>query len=62
MVVGIQNTAANLAGIVAAWLTGWMVDKTGSFEAPITAIGIWLVLGVACYVFLVRRKYAPKVD
>jgi len=59
MVVGIQNTAANLAGIVSPWLTGWMIQKTGAFDAPIKAIGLWLALGIACYLILVRRKYAP---
>ncbi|HUQ94210.1 MAG TPA: MFS transporter [Bryobacteraceae bacterium] len=62
MVVGIQNTAANLAGIVAPWLTGWMIEKTGSFDAPIKGVGFWLILGVASYLVLVRRKYAPKVE
>ncbi len=60
LVVGIQNTAANLAGIVAPWLTGWLIQRTGAFDAPIKAIGFWLVLGVFCYLFLVRRQYAPK--
>jgi cyanate permease len=60
MVVGIQNTAANLAGIVSPWLTGWLIERTGSFNAPIHGIGLWLVFGIACYVFMVRRKYAPK--
>ncbi|MBZ2178307.1 MAG: MFS transporter, partial [Acidobacteria bacterium] len=36
--VAVQNTAANLAGIVAPWLTGWMVKQTGSFDAPIKAV------------------------
>ena len=57
--VAIQNTAANLAGIVAPWLTGWLIKQTGSFDAPIKAVGIWLALGIASYVFLVRREYAP---
>ncbi|MEZ5353169.1 MAG: MFS transporter [Bryobacteraceae bacterium] len=57
--VAIQNTAANLAGIVAPWLTGWLVQQTGSFDAPIKAIGVWLVMGICAYVFLVRREYAP---
>jgi hypothetical protein len=57
--VAIQNTAANLAGIVAPWLTGWMIQQTGSFEAPIKAVGVWLVLGIICYVFIVRRPAAP---
>ncbi len=60
MVVGIQNTAANLAGIVSPWVTGWLVQKTGSFDAPIKGIGFWLVVGIACYLVLVRPKYAPK--
>jgi MFS family permease len=60
LVVGIQNTAANLAGIVAPWLTGWMIQQTGSFDTPIKAVGIWLVLGIASYLFLVRRRFAPK--
>jgi MFS transporter, ACS family, D-galactonate transporter len=58
--VAIQNTAANLAGVVAPWLTGWLIKQTGSFDAPIRAIGVWLLLGVAGYAFLVRRKYAPE--
>ncbi len=62
MVVGIQNTAANLAGIVAPALTGWMIEQTGSFDAPIKGIGLWIALGVAAYMVLVRRKYAPAVD
>jgi MFS family permease len=59
--VAIQNTAANLAGIVAPWFTGWMVQQTGSFDAPIKAVGLWLALGIGCYLVLVRREYAPKI-
>jgi MFS family permease len=59
--VAVQNTAANLAGIVAPWLTGWIIKQTGSFDAPIKTIGVWLVLGVGVYALLVRRKFAPQV-
>lgn len=59
-IVGIQNCAANLPGIVAPILTGWLKQKTGSYEAPMQAIWFFLLLGVAAYVFLVREKYAPK--
>ena len=27
-------------------------------DAPIKGVGLWLVIGIGCYVFLVRRKYA----
>ena len=54
--VAIQNTAANLAGVVAPWLTGWLIKQTGSFDAPVKAVGFWLLLGIGCYAFVVKRK------
>ncbi|MGH9719214.1 MAG: MFS transporter [Bryobacteraceae bacterium] len=59
-IVGIQNCAANLPGIVAPILTGWLKEKTGSYDAPMQAIWFFMILGVAAYIFLVREKYAPK--
>jgi len=58
-IVGIQNCAANLPGIVAPILTGWLKQSTGSYEAPMQAIWFFLLLGIAAYVFLVREKYVP---
>ena len=58
-IVGIQNCAANLPGIVAPILTGWLKQTTGSYEAPMQAIWFFLILGIAAYVFLVREKYVP---
>lgn len=58
-IVGIQNCAASGAGIVAPILTGWLVDATGSFDAPIKAVVVVIVVGIAAYLFLVRPKYAP---
>ena len=62
MVVGVQNMASNFAGAVSPWITGWLVDRTGSFDAPIQTVGVWLAIGMASYIFLVRRKYAPRAD
>jgi sugar phosphate permease len=59
-IVGIQNCAANLPGIVAPILTGYLVEATGKFDAPMQAIWFFLVLGIAAYAFLVREKYAPR--
>ncbi len=59
-VAGIQNTAANLAGIAAPWITGVLVQKTGNFNAPLLAVGFCLMVGVSCYLFLVREKYALR--
>lgn len=59
-IVGIQNFAANIPGIVAPMMTGWLKQTTGSYEAPMAAIGVILLIGVGSYVFLVRREYAPR--
>jgi MFS transporter, ACS family, D-galactonate transporter len=60
--VGFQNTAASLAGVVAPWLTGWMIDATGSHDTPIRAIAFFLGLGIVSYTVLVRERFAPKAS
>jgi MFS family permease len=57
---GVQNLASNLAGIVAPALTGWLIQVTGSYVAPMRAILVVLLAGIGAYVFLVRREYAPR--
>ena len=56
---GVQNFASNLSGVVAPALTGWLIQVTGSYVAPMRAILAVLLAGIAAYVFLVRREYAP---
>jgi len=57
---GVQNCSASIAGIVAPILTGWLKQRTGSYEAPMNAIWIVLVIGIFSYLILVREKYAPE--
>jgi ACS family D-galactonate transporter-like MFS transporter len=59
-IVGVQNCAAQLPGIAAPILTGWLKQKTGSYEAPMALIAVFLVIGILAYVLLVRREYAPR--
>jgi MFS family permease len=59
-IVGVQNCAAQLPGIVAPVLTGWLKQITGSYDAPMQAIWFFLMAGIAAYIFLVREKYVPK--
>jgi MFS family permease len=58
-IVGIQNAAASVAGIVAPILTGWLVDATGAYRAPMVVVTLFLALGIASYLLLVRERYAP---
>lgn len=58
-IVGVQNAAANLPGVVAPVFTGWLLDKTGSYTAPMQAVFVFLMIGIVAYLFLVRREYVP---
>ncbi|MBZ5576939.1 MAG: MFS transporter [Acidobacteriia bacterium] len=60
-VAGLQNTALNLAGIVAPILTGWLKQVTGSYTAPMQAIWVVLLLGVGAYLVLVRQAAVEPV-
>jgi sugar phosphate permease len=53
---GLQNTASNLAGVAAPILTGWLIQTTGTYEAPMQAIAVFLVIGALSYALLVRRS------
>lgn len=55
---GLQNFAANVAGILSPVLTGWLIHVTGSYDAPLTAVLAALLTGIAAYLFLVRPRYA----
>lgn len=61
-IVGVQNCAANIPGIVAPMLTGWLKETTGRYDAPMIAIFFFLLLGIAAYVTLVRETYVPKAS
>ena len=53
---GIQNFASNLAGIVIATFTGFMLLITkGSFVVPLVVAGALCLLGAAVYLFLLGR-------
>jgi ACS family D-galactonate transporter-like MFS transporter len=52
---GLQNGVANLAGVVAPWLTGWVVQETGQFYwAFVVSAGIVLA-AAAMFVFGIGR-------
>jgi nitrate/nitrite transporter NarK len=58
--VGIQNLASNMSGIVAPIITGWSKHKTGGYEASGWTILVVLVLGLASYGFLVRENAGER--
>jgi MFS transporter, ACS family, D-galactonate transporter len=52
---GLQNGFANLSGVVAPALTGFLVDRTGSFLAPLAIAAAVLMAGGLSWVFAVGR-------
>jgi MFS transporter, ACS family, D-galactonate transporter len=60
-IAGAQNTASNVAGAVAPFLTGWLKEATGSYDAPMKAIWVFLIIGVGCYLFLVKPDRSRRL-
>lgn len=60
-IVGVQNCAASVPGIVAPILTGWLIQETGGYRGAIMAVLFFLGLGVTMYITVIKRKYAPKL-
>lgn len=58
---GLQQVATSLAGGVSASLSGWLLQASGSYHAPMLAIFIFLLIGAGSSVVLLQRKWAPKV-
>ena len=61
LVTGVQNTSTSIAGIVGPLLSGWLLQTTGGYEAPMMAIFFFLVLGGLTCLVLLRPQWAPKV-
>jgi ACS family D-galactonate transporter-like MFS transporter len=61
LVTGVQNTSTSLAGIVGPLLSGWLLQTTGGYKAPMMAIFFFLVLGGLTCLVLLRPEWAPKV-
>ncbi|MFC0408398.1 MFS transporter [Roseomonas elaeocarpi] len=61
MVTGVQHLAAGLSGGLAAGLSGWLLHISGSYDLPMKVIVVFLVLGAAACIVLVRPQWSPKV-
>jgi MFS family permease len=52
--IGYQNAISNFGGISAPLVTGWLVKRSGSFQAPILVTGLALWVAAAAFLFLAR--------
>ena len=58
--VGMQNCVANIAGIVAPVLTGFLVERTGHFSAALSFAAAIAAVGALAWVFGVRSSNEPN--
>jgi MFS transporter, ACS family, D-galactonate transporter len=61
LVTGVQNVSTSLAGIVGPILTGWLLQVSGGYQAPMMAIFFFLVVGGVSCAVLLRPEWSPKV-
>ncbi|MBY0507113.1 MAG: MFS transporter [Bryobacteraceae bacterium] len=52
---GMQNCFGNFAGVLAGWLTGKIIDVTGSFQMAFAVVVGMVIMGALSYAFLVGR-------
>ena len=57
---GISNTFATLPGIFGVYITGWLIDRTGSYAVPFFVTGGIALLGTLFYLLFASGEH--KVD
>ncbi len=53
--VGIQNSVGNLPGVVAPWLTGFIIDATGQFTLAFLVAAVVSLLGLVGWLLMLPR-------
>jgi ACS family glucarate transporter-like MFS transporter len=49
-VVGLMNTTAQIGGLTGSVLYGYIVDRTGSYDAPFIPMAVLLLVGAVAWV------------
>jgi MFS family permease len=57
---GLQNAFGNLAGFVGAWLTGWLVQTTGTYYVAFIVAAAMSVGAAMSYIFIVGEVKAVE--
>jgi len=48
---GLSNTTGTMPGIIGVYITGWLIDRTGSYNAPFFLTAIVGLVGAVVYLF-----------
>ena len=57
-VTGLAGVSTALAGISSPILSGWLLQKTGSYKGPMQAIWFFQILAIVTCIVLLREKYS----
>jgi ACS family sodium-dependent inorganic phosphate cotransporter len=49
---GIANTGGTMPGIIGVTITGWLIDRTGNYNAPFFLTAVVGLVGAIVYFFL----------
>ncbi len=52
---GLQNAFGNISGMIAPWLTGWIVQKTGQFYWAFVVVTVLLVIGTLSFTLIIPQ-------
>ena len=61
LVTGVQMVSTALAGIAAPIISGWLLDTTGGYTAPMQVIFVFLIIGALTTLFMLKEKWAPRL-
>lgn len=61
LVTGVQQVATSFAGIAAPILSGWLLQVSGGYDAPMEVIFVFLLIGAVATWVLLQPKWAPKM-
>jgi ACS family D-galactonate transporter-like MFS transporter len=59
---GVMNCSGNLAGVAAPFVTGFLVERTGSYLVPFTLGALIMIPGILAYVFVVDKVAPPQAQ
>jgi ACS family sodium-dependent inorganic phosphate cotransporter len=48
---GLSNTTGTMPGIIGVYITGWLIDRTGSYNAPFFLTAVVGLVGAVVYLF-----------
>ena len=60
--IALINTAGNIAGFAAGYITGWLKDFSGSYTLSMFVVGGFMILSAVLMIALSRRRPADPTD